>query len=147
MIFQMRQGVFETNSSSTHSLNICTEEEYAAWENKQVFFLETYNYFNVKEGFYTKDEVSKLIDEKNLEIQKHIDEGKAKSWEELIDKDSIFKEITKYDWDYGYQNTERTELGIFAITDTNPELEHYDKHFTTPSGDKMVAFGDYGYDG
>ena len=28
MIFQVRQGVFETNSSSTHTLTICSKDDY-----------------------------------------------------------------------------------------------------------------------
>ena len=28
---QIRRGVFETNSSSVHSLTICSQEEYDAW--------------------------------------------------------------------------------------------------------------------
>lgn len=30
---QIRVGVFETNSSSTHSLTICTEEQLNDWKN------------------------------------------------------------------------------------------------------------------
>ena len=26
-------------------------------------------------------------------------------------------------------------------------FERFESHFTTPSGDKMVAFGEFGYDG
>ena len=28
---QVRQGVFETNSSSVHTITICSDEEYNAW--------------------------------------------------------------------------------------------------------------------
>lgn len=28
----IRRGVFETNSSSTHSLTMCSENEYDKWE-------------------------------------------------------------------------------------------------------------------
>ena len=31
--------------------------------------------------------------------------------------------------------------------DEDEYLEYYEEHFVTPSGDKMVAFGKYGYDG
>lgn len=31
MIFQVRQGVFETNSSSTHTLTICSKDDYDSW--------------------------------------------------------------------------------------------------------------------
>lgn len=42
--------------------------------------------------------------------------------------DWLFEEKTFYkDWGTGF--------------------ERFESHFTTPSGDKMVAFGEYGYDG
>lgn len=35
---QIRRGVFETNSSMMHSLQICTEEDYHKWENGEIYF-------------------------------------------------------------------------------------------------------------
>lgn len=35
---QIRQGVFETNSSSVHSLTMCSKEEYERWENGELLF-------------------------------------------------------------------------------------------------------------
>ena len=29
---QIRRGVFETNSSSTHSITMCSNKEYEKWE-------------------------------------------------------------------------------------------------------------------
>lgn len=37
---QIRRGVFETNSSSTHSLTMCSEEEFEAWKRGEVLFQE-----------------------------------------------------------------------------------------------------------
>ncbi len=37
---QVRRGVFETNSSSTHSLIMCSEEEFEAWKRGEVLFQE-----------------------------------------------------------------------------------------------------------
>lgn len=34
----VRQGVFETNSSSTHSLTMCILEDYEAWQKGEVYF-------------------------------------------------------------------------------------------------------------
>jgi hypothetical protein len=39
-MIQIRQGVFETNSSSTHSITICTKKEYEAFENGELMFDE-----------------------------------------------------------------------------------------------------------
>lgn len=36
----VRRGVFETNSSSVHTLTICTVEEYKKWMNGDVYFYE-----------------------------------------------------------------------------------------------------------
>lgn len=88
---QIRRGTFETNSSSTHSITICTEEEFEKFENGELVF---------------------------------------DKWEEkLIPVDSEGAEYCST-WD-----------------NMGGGLETYVKGFVTPSGDSMVAFGYYGYDG
>ena len=89
----IRFNVFETNSSSVHSLCICTEEEFDAWKKGELY----YDYWNDK---FTKNSVNK--------------------WNE----------------------DNQTYEGFFEES----WLETYEEHFTTPSGDKMVAFGRYGRD-
>ena len=37
---QIRRNIFETNSSSTHSLTMCSEEEFEQWKNGKVLFDE-----------------------------------------------------------------------------------------------------------
>lgn len=39
---QIRQGVFETNSSSVHSLTMCSAEDYKKWEKGEL----VYDYWN-----------------------------------------------------------------------------------------------------
>ena len=41
----IRNSVFETNSSSTHSLTIASKEEYDAWKNGQTLFNKWDNKF------------------------------------------------------------------------------------------------------
>ena len=96
---QIRSHVFETNSSMTHALTICTEEEYERWQNGEVL------YGKWEHDFKTLEEVEGLDDE----------------WER-----EEYVSSEEYDDDY--------------------DFEHYEKHFTTPSGDKMVVFGYYGHD-
>lgn len=101
----IRAGVFETNSSSTHSLCICTEDEYNKWKNGDLI----YSYW----------ENDMITPPHNLD--------------ELLDEDSP-------EFDYDARDNYRT----YDYEDEY--LEWYDYHFTTPSGDKMVAFGWYGHD-
>ena len=37
---QIRRGVYETNSSSTHSLTMCSDEEFEQWKNGELLFDE-----------------------------------------------------------------------------------------------------------
>lgn len=38
MKIQVRRGVFETNSSSVHSLCMCSKDDYDRWENGELFY-------------------------------------------------------------------------------------------------------------
>ena len=42
MKIQVRRGVFETNSSSVHTLCICSSDDYNKWENGKLFY-DLYN--------------------------------------------------------------------------------------------------------
>lgn len=44
---QIRRGVFETNSSSTHSLTMCSEEEFEQWKNGEQMSHD----YSVEEGY------------------------------------------------------------------------------------------------
>ena len=94
---QVRIGVFETNSSMTHSLTICTEEDFDKWEKGELLF-DRYS--------------DKLINASDI---KEDDEDDP----QYITQDMF------YDDEY---------------------LESFTEYFTTPSGDRMVAFGNYGND-
>lgn len=38
----IRRGVFETNSSSTHTLTVCSEEVYEKWKNGEYYYDDYY---------------------------------------------------------------------------------------------------------
>lgn len=82
---QTRVGVFETNSSSTHSLTICTEDDFERFKDGK--FMSRYG--------------------------------------ELVKPDPEDENQVAYE-------------------DMGSDLEYFEERFTTPSGDKMVAFGEYG---
>jgi len=99
---QIRVGVFETNSSSTHSLTIVPEEDYEKWVAGELLF------------------------DRSKEVLVPLPEG--------------YKEKEESgDW-------EDDDLQTFDAYNQN-EKEDFVQKFTTKSGDKIVAFGQYGYDG
>ena len=100
-MIQIRQGVFETNSSSTHALAICTQEE---WDKLQ-------------SGEY-------LVNEYSIN--------------EIINKDDPNAINDPDDWNSRYVTYDELY--------NQSSFEFFNNHFTTPSGDEMVAWGYYGYD-
>lgn len=120
---QIRRGVFETNSSSTHSLTMMMKSDYERWHKEKLYLYNGSGWgweFNapVYKSLYTKDEVEKFA-----KTNKYYDgEG--------VDADFL-KEIDFIAWD----------------DEGNEYLEGFYQEFTTPSGETIVAFGEYGYEG
>lgn len=54
---QIRRGVFETNSSSVHSLTMCSGEDYKKWKDDKVL------YWRDKEEFYAKEDIIEKLKE------------------------------------------------------------------------------------
>lgn len=70
MKISIRKGVFETNSSSTHSLTMCENDEFEKWKNGEVYYndwnekmiskKEVYNKLEINDDM-TEDEVDDII--------------------------------------------------------------------------------------
>ena len=121
---QIRRGVFETNSSSTHSITMMMKSDYDRWEKESLYLFNGYTYgweFNkpINDKLYTKDEAMKFV--KN---SKHYNDS-----DEIRDEDL-------------------REMGFISSDDEGSYyLESFYEEFTTPSGETIVAFGEYGYEG
>ena len=120
----VRNSLFETNSSSVHTLTVCTEEEFDRYCSGDAVILQ---WMSLTKG--TKYEGRKIF---TIDEAREIERNYAKAHGQEISEESI--EIAIRD-DFIYAD------------DESDYLEWYDHHFTTPSGDKMVVFGQYGYDG
>lgn len=101
-MIQVRQGVFETNSSSTHSICIAKKSDFEKWQNGEMI----YDRWNEKLIAQEEMEEKRLSD-------KYFDEEDYQTFEQYED-----------DW----------------------ELEQYEEHYTSESGDEIVIFGQYGHD-
>lgn len=119
-MFKIRKGLFETNSSSTHSLTMCPEEDYNKWRNDELFFNSW------EEKFFTKKEMIDSIIKSGYYTEESISNFPEDKFNEVI-KDYGFYTYDKY-WEDDY-------------------LEWFLDTYTTKSGETIVAFGKYGYDG
>lgn len=134
-MLQIRQGVFETNSSSTHSITFMMGDEYEAWKDGDVYLNDGYWYDNSSKykdkKFVTRDEA--------IDILKHEPYYESHFWtyaEEDIPSpedadDDVLAEFDIYTAEnFGY----------------NDYLEGDINMYTTPSGETIVAACKYGHD-
>lgn len=127
---QIRRSVFETNSSSTHSLTMCLKSDYDKWTNGELLLYTGWGYgypkdYQPKENhFYTKEQVIEFEKTSKYPPSDDMDWDSEEAEEHLRERDWCTYE--NYDSDY---------------------LEWFEDTFTTPSGETVVAFGQYGYEG
>lgn len=133
---QIRRGVFETNSSSTHSLTMCSEEEFEAWKRGEVLFQEwgSENFVSVnKLSDYDKKKASEDYDENKDDFQK--------DWKDLSDE-AKQKYYAKYAKEHDIVDEDAKTYEQYM---NEGDLETFVQRYTSKNGDKIVAFGEYGY--
>lgn len=126
---QIRRGVFETNSSSTHSITLCAKDDYYKWKSGEVYLNQgsgwCSNSINKDKKFVTKCEAIDILTDSKYPPEKDLNTlGEA-------DLHEFFKENEIYT----YENYE------------SDYLEYFEETHITPNGEEIVAFGQFGYDG
>ena len=154
MKIQIRSNVFETNSSSVHSLTLTNSRDYEEFLNGNRFYWEGVGvmdaadvYENYKKHSYADENITldditgvlKLSDEEEAAIHNVCSYAELK--EELGESckvsESVFNAYIELDsimvlTFHGYQNL-------------CEEMEEFEEQYTTPHGDTVVAFGYTGW--
>ena len=127
-MISIRRNVFETNSSSTHSITMCMESDFDKWKKGELYW----DRWNNK--LVSKEEVDKKVQEwkekfiaKNPNFDEN-DEDWKEQLEDYINDDKTYYTYEEFN-DYGYL-----------------EYETYKTEFVTSNGEKVVSFGYYGND-
>lgn len=148
-MINIRKGVFETNSSSVHSLILCTADDYRAWVLGDKLL-------NI---YYDDDWAWKHWDSENDEYV----ETTAGTPPRFVTPE----EAARYDKYYPYPEMEEDTWGYsIEFIDKDGEyrdrkfltFEEYQKIYTwnfetfddsciTPSGEEVIGFGYFGRDG
>ena len=123
----IRRGTFETNSSSTHSLTMCMKSDYEKWCEGELFLtVGTWGFEpRIKKQFVTKEEAIDLLKNNYKFLPEDMDWNDEYAITELL-FDAGFRTGDSYESEY---------------------LEWFEEEFTTPNGETVVAFGQFGYDG
>ena len=125
----IRHNTFETNSSSTHSLLILTEEENNKIDNGELFIEGKY-----EETLITKEEADKIF----LEA---IEEYNSVNPEDKIHTIEEFKET-----DWYLDNTSEYPCNVEEWAEED-RLNYDVINYVSPSGDKIIIHALYGYNG
>ena len=125
---QVRAGVFETNSSSTHTLTICSKRDFERWKQGELLLDEWNNKFIAVKNIADKD------------IESYYDKIKKQYYKDYKDLNEKEKEDVKNSY-MSFEFSGKT----YADWGEDDCLESYMKEYTTESGDEIVVFGEYGY--
>ena len=117
---KVRNNVFETNSSSTHSITMCMESEFLKWKNGEMYW----NRWN--DELVPKETVEEEFLKENTGVSKEDPDFKDKLEEYLNDDDKTYYTYEEFN-DYDYI-----------------EYETFESTYETPQGEKVVSFGYYG---
>lgn len=120
-MIQIRNSIFETNSSSVHSITMCMNDEYERWSNGELYFCP----YGGDKKFITKEEALNNVTESRRKYFPSTIYGP-------ID-DKVLMEHEIYSRDCFWN-------------DAFYEYETFEKRFTTPNGESIVAFGYFGSD-
>lgn len=124
---QIRNNVFETNSSSTHSLTICSKSEYERWGEDLWFDMDDDEF--IPAG-WTGDDIEN--------VKQYYEERNGEGTWESLNQEEQDVELTEYYWSVCKDESEWLD---------KRELETFYTEYTSPSGDEIVVFGRFGYDG
>ena len=150
----IRQNVFETNSSSMHSLTIVPEEEFEKFKNCDLlldyctFVSAEDEYKNVMENLESCE--NNMSDDYRATYKTELTFEKFK---EVLSK-LCYSDLSYYHREGAREDIQthydavKAALGEDIVTYRTmggEEYETFERHYTTKSGDKIVAFGYYGY--
>ena len=114
-MLQVRRGVFETNSSSTHSITLCSVEDYNAWQEGKMYM------HRWDDKLYTEEQV------------------RARYKESIKNGNTLHCSFDSW--------LDCSDFYTYDRYCDSIDMETFEEHYTTKSGDNVIAFGYYGYDG
>ena len=120
---QIRRSIFETNSSSVHSITMVSGSEYDKWKNGELFYdKDTGN-------LVTKEEIEKIKEDDKKRYESY-------GWQ--------FDEL---EYDYTREDSNIRFLTYNKFFDLSYiHHETFTDNYKTKNGEEVVAFGFYGYE-
>ena len=141
---QIRNSVFETNSSSVHTLSICSKKQFEEWQAGLIRY-DPWNDTFSDNDIETLEQIKKDAVE-HYKQYKECDPY-TKKWDELDEGDRQ-RYIDLYVKQHLAEiNEEKGMTWEYWRNYYHEYCEYSEKHYKTEHGDEIVAFGKGGYDG
>ncbi len=127
---QIRRGVFETNSSSVHSITMCLASDYDKWIAGELLLFTGSGWCYPEDNkpkrdhFYTKEEAIAFEKTSKYAPAEDFDWNDDEAVMEMLHDNEWYDSDG---WDRNYE-----------------EYEMFEESYTTASGEKVIAFGYYG---
>lgn len=124
-MIQVRKNVFETNSSSTHTMVMCIDSDYDKWVKGKVYYCSWFPYkadksLEKESNFYTEEEARAVCESAGIPF-------------DPIEED-----------DYNERTDHFMTYDEFCDTEY---LEVDESKYVTPAGETIHAVCKFGYDG
>lgn len=131
-MIQIRRSIFETNSSSTHSMSICTSDVYDKWMRGEMVHQKSTN------DFYTRDELVNVFNNRSYYSSEY--------------KEKLITKLTNLEWGSEELIEFLIDQGLYDFNSwcgfvEDMGYEPYTRKYQSPSGDNIVIFGYSGYSG
>ena len=120
-MLKIRQGIFETNSSSVHSMIMVNDDEYGQLECGE-YYINQYGDSGKGKIVYIDDIINEIRRTSDIDV----DSMNEDELEDLIEE-------------YGYKSFDR-------FYENNDDYETFFETYTTKNGENVYAIGYYGHD-
>lgn len=128
MKYNIRTIIFETNSSSVHSITMCMKDDYTKWCNGELL---------MRDGQFLEKEKAKLENAKDLVKYEGCSDDEIDRY--LKDEISLSDLVDNYNFSSYWHSAEEDSI-------QNEYFEEFEESFTTPNGESVIAFGYFGND-
>lgn len=136
-MFKIRRNTFETNSSSTHSITMCSKCDYDRWCKENLYLCDIRDWRREK----LMEKFSKLKNKNNMFFTKDEVKDILKFIDSDVDFDNMDNEtFDEYASDSDFYSCDR-------YNEISEDFEWFEDTYITEGGEEVIAFGYYGYDG
>ena len=133
-MMQIRYGIFETNSSSTHSLYFANDKQWEDFRHGKTL-LDIYN-----DNFVLWENAVEIVVKKEKENKYYLP-----FWNEFEETQYTEEEFRALSKEEQYNNFLR-HYGYLSYDGLGQCMESYEEEYTTEHGDHVHVFGEFGHD-